>query len=236
HLPGSPKTINVAYTVGGLTITPAELTFSSAGIHPDPQTITLAVTGGSPFWTLQYLDLPSWLSARPRGAQDASAGPNVVDFTVNPTGLPAGVYSAKVNFSTPPSFFTALRVTFFVGDPSVNFVAPHVVRAGRSGEFIIRGRGFSALSPDTLSVQFNDAPAQRAAIVSDTEIRGSYPLLGAGSYSISVSSGATSIPSRAALKLVVIDPPAFPLHTIARPASAGRPANLIYDAERQALL
>jgi hypothetical protein len=33
-----------------------------------------------------------------------------------------------------------------------------------------------------------------------------------------------------------MDPPAFPLHTISRPASAGQPANLIYDAERQALL
>src|SRR5207245_3636346 len=62
------------------------------------------------------------------------------------------------------------------------------------------------------------------------------PALAAASYSISVSAGATSIPSRTALKLVVIDPPAFPLHTIPRPASAGRPENLIYDAERQALL
>src|SRR2546425_406012 len=120
--------------------------------------------------------------------------------------------------------------------PSVNFVAPYVVPAGAGGDVIIRGRGFSALSPDTLSVRFNSTLATTAVVVSDTEIHATYPSLAAGSYSISVGSGATSIPSRAALKLVVIDPPAFPLHAIPRPASAGQPANLIYDAERQALL
>src|SRR5207237_2097662 len=90
--------------------------------------------------------------------------------------------------------------------------------------------------PSGLSVQFNSTPARSATLVSDTEIRATYPPLPAGSYSISVSSGGTSIPSRAALKLVVIDPPTSPLTTIPRPASAGWPYNLIYDAERQALL
>ena len=111
-----------------------------------------------------------------------------------------------------------------------------MVPAGAGGNVIIRGRGFSALSPGGLSVQFNATPAVSATVVSDTEIRATYPSLAAGAYSISVSSGATSIPSRSALKLMVINPPAFPLTTIYRPASAGTPDSLIYDAERQALL
>src|SRR5205085_10899103 len=113
---------------------------------------------------------------------------------------------------------------------------PYVVPAGAGGNVIIRGRGFSALSPGSLSVQFNSTPAINAVVVNDTEIQATYPPLAAGSYSISVSSSDTSIPSRAALKLVVIDPPASAMTTIQRPATAGRPANLIYDAERQALL
>src|SRR5207245_5731740 len=131
-------------------------------------------------------------------------------FNVNPAGLPAGVHSAAVTFSAPPSFSTRMTVTFFVGDPSVNFVAPYVVPAGGPGDVIIRGRGFSALSPD-LSVQFNSTPALSAVVVSDTEIHATYPALAAASYSISVRSRPTSIPSRTGLTLCTIHPPAFPL-------------------------
>src|SRR5205085_7516703 len=50
HVAGSPKTINVAYNVLGLTVTPRQLTFSSTDITHAWQTVTLAITGGSPFW------------------------------------------------------------------------------------------------------------------------------------------------------------------------------------------
>jgi hypothetical protein len=239
QIAGTPQAITVTYNVLGLSVTPAQLTFSSADAIPATQTARLAVNGSASSYTTQINYSPSvtdWLQVKPSsGTPDLSNGSQTLTLNVNAAGLPAGVHSAKVTFSAPPSFSTRMTVTFFVGDPSVNFVAPYVVPASGPGDVIIRGRGFSALSPD-LSVQFNSTPAPSAVVVSDTEIHATYPALAAGSYSISVSSGATSIPSRAALKLVVIDPPAFPLHTIPRPASAGRPENLIYDAERQALL
>src|SRR5207237_8277850 len=144
--------------------------------------------------------------------------------------------SVPLTFSTPPKFFARMRLTYIVADPSVNFVSPYVVPAGTGGDVIIRGYGFSALHPAALSVQFNSIPAVSAVIASDTEIKATYPALAAGSYAISVSSGATSIPSRAARKLVVVDPLASGVATIQRPTTAGRPANLIYDAERKALL
>jgi hypothetical protein len=123
-----------------------------------------------------------------------------------------------------------------VGDPSVNFVAPYVVPAGVGGNVIIRGRGFAALNPGTLSVQFNTTAAATASIVSDTEIQAAQPAA-AGTYTISVSDGVTTIPSRAGLKLLVINPPGFAMATVPRAfAPASTPTNLIYDAERQALL
>ena len=118
---------------------------------------------------------------------------------------------------------------------SVNFVAPYVVPDGAAGEVIIRGRGFSALNAESLSVQFNSILAISRTIVSDTELRAAYPALASGTYSISVSSSGPAMPSRAGLKLVVVEAPKFKLTTIQRPTSAGRPTNLIYDAERQAL-
>jgi hypothetical protein len=236
----SPRTISVTYNVLGLSVKPAQLTFSSTGTNPEMQTVTLAATAGGPSYTWQVSYSPSateWLQITPSsGTPDLSNGPQTLMFNVNAAGLRAGVYSATVAFSAGPTFRAPVTVTLFVGDPSVNFVGPYVVPAGAGGNVIIRGRGFSALNSDSLSVQFNSTSALTAAVVSDTEIRATYPPLAAGSYSISVSSGATSIPSRTALKLVVIDPPAFPFTSIARPASAGWPENLIYDAERQALL
>ena len=245
HVPGSPKTIHVTYTVDGLSVTPAQLTFSSAGPATQTATIASIYTPRAPYgaYTWQTIYSPSvsnWLQVRPSsGTPDLAGGPQTLEFTANAAGLPVGVYSATVTFNIRNSYaiFNApLTVTMLVGDPSANFVAPYVVQAGVAGNVIVRGRGFSSLNPDGLSVQFSSSAAITAAIVSDTEIRATYPPLTAGSYSISVSSGATSVPSRAGLKLVAVDPPTFPLHTIARPASAGRPEHLIYDAERQALL
>jgi len=241
HLPGSPKTINVAYTVAGMSITPSQVIFTSTDVAWTPQAVTVAVTGGSPAWSFQVGNNP-WWNATPDWlwmVEPASPDPmrQTVSFNVDRrAALPRGVNSLPITFSTPPNFFTRMWVTYIVADPSVNFVAPYVVPAGGGGDVIIRGYGFSALNPATLSVQFNSIPAVSAVVVSDTEIHATYPALAAGSYPISVSSGATTIPSRAALKLVVVDPLASGVTTIQRPTTAGRPAYLMYDAERKALL
>jgi hypothetical protein len=240
HVANSPKTINITYNVLGLSVTPAQLSFSFTGANPQAQTATLVASAGAPDYTWQVTYSPpgtSWLAVRPSsGTPDLSAGSQAVTFDVNAAGLAAGVYSAIVRFTSGSGYGASMPVTLSIGNPSVNFVAPYVVPAGNGGNVIIRGHGFSALNPGSLAVQFNSTPAVSATVVSDTEIRATYPSLAAGSYSISVSSGATLIPSRTALKLVVIDRPPFPLTTITRPATAGRPANLIYDAERHALL
>lgn len=236
HVATSPRSINVSYTVHGLSVTPAQLTFTSTG--PATQSASLSVTGGSTSYTSQIAYSPSvgnWLQVAPSsGTPDLSTGP--VLFTINAAGLPAGAYGAVVTFTTASSFSARIPVTLLVGDPSVNFIAPYVVTANAGGDVIIRGRGFSSLDPNGLTVQFNATPASSASLVSDTEIRATHPPLTAGSYSIAVSSNGASIPSRAALKLVVVNPPASTLTTIARPASADVPDNAIYDAERHALL
>ena len=234
-------TIDVTYRVHGLSVTPAYLIFSSTtGTDPEVQTASLAITGDPEAYTWQINYSPSvteWLQVRPAsGTPDLSHGPQTLNFNVNAAGLRAGVHSATVTFSTASGFRAPVTVTLSVADPRADFVAPYVVTAGSGGKVILRGHGFSALSPESLSVQFNSTPALSATVVSDTEIRATHPPLAAGSYSIAVSSGAASIPSRAALKLVVMDPPAFPLTTIARPGRVGTPADLIYDAERRALL
>ena len=76
---GSPKSINVTYTVHGLSVTPAQLTFSSTGSNPPNQTASVAVTSGAPSYTWQVSYSPSvgnWLQIAPSsGTADLSAGP-----------------------------------------------------------------------------------------------------------------------------------------------------------------
>src|SRR5438067_6281268 len=191
HVRGSPKTITVVYNVYGLSVTPRQLTFSSTGTNPKMQTaILMGTTGLLPYtWDVIYSpSLSDWLHINPRGDKfDLFSPTQVMAFNVNAASLPPGVHSAVVTFKTTPSnstpsFSAQVTVTLFVGDPTVNFVAPYVVPAGSSDNVIIRGRGFSALSPDSLSVQFSSTPALRAAVVSDTEIRAIYAPLAAGSY------------------------------------------------------
>src|SRR6185503_5184278 len=193
HVAGSPKTINVTYNVAGLSSMPAQLDFSATtGSNPPSKTSTLAIAGGSASWVSSISYSPSginWLSVNPAsGALTPSAASQTLTFTANTAGLAAGVYNATATFSSGGSLTASVTVTLSIGDPGVNFVAPYVVGSGVSGTVIIRGRGFAALNPSTLSVQVNSTPVT-ASIVSDTEIHATYPALAAGTYSISVGDG-----------------------------------------------
>ena len=232
HVAGSPKTITVTYNVVGLSSTPGRLAFfTTAGSNPSSKTITLALGGGAASWTSSTDQ--AWLSVSPvSGSLNSSS--QTVTLNVNSAALPAGFYNATATF-TAGSLTTSVAVTLTVSNPSVDFVSPYVVPAGVPADVIIRGHGFAGLVSNNLSVQFGSTTAT-ASVVSDTEIHATVPAsLTAGSYAISVGDGVTAIPSRSALKLVAIDPPAFAGTSITRSINAFSPSNLTYDAERKVL-
>src|SRR5437016_72147 len=70
-----------------LSVTPAQLTFSSTAANPEMQTATLAVTGGSPSYAWQISYSPSWtdwLRVRPSsGTPDLSRGEQTLMFNVD---------------------------------------------------------------------------------------------------------------------------------------------------------
>jgi hypothetical protein len=99
---------------------------------------------------------------------------------------------------------------------------------------IVRGHGFFGLNSP--SVQFGSSGTSTALILSDTEIRASYPALSAGSYDITVSDGALTLNTRAGVKLLLVDPlPSSAEKTIARGVGSFAANDLVYDAERKAL-
>jgi hypothetical protein len=238
---GSPKIINVTYTVSGtptLTSNPSTVDFqTSTGITPAAKTLNLSSSTGTSGWT-RFINYTSgsgnWLDVSPAAAPSL---PTTVTLNVT-TVPPAGTHTAIVTFNAG-GITRDVPVSLTVSDPRVNFVAPYVVTTATAGvNVILRGFGFSTLAAGTLQVQFGATPAVPASFVSDTEILATLPALDAGTYTISVGDGTLTLPTRTGLKLLVISAPiTFAPVTIDRTLSPspGFATNLIYDAERQAL-
>jgi hypothetical protein len=234
---GSPKTIDVTYTVTGLGVAPTAINFeSTTGQAAAPQDVTLSLTpGGSASWTssVNYTSGTSgWLTLGP--ANGSLDSPQTVSLMVNAAPVSAEVRTATVTF-TAGALTQNVAVTYTISPPRVDFAAPYVAASGVDGSVILRGHGFFSLSSASANVQFGNAATSTALILSDTEIQAVYPGLTAGNYDITVSDGATTLTTRSGVKLLVVDPlPSSAAATIAR--SAGSEAtDLIYDAERRAL-
>lgn len=229
---GSPKTINVSYTVAPfrtLAVTPTTVDFrTSVGIAPAPKTLDLSLNAGPASWTSQIdytTPTTGWLTATP-----ATSGTLPQKIMLSVSSIPtAGTYGATVTFSTAGAS-KVVPVSITVHAPAVNFVAPYVARVRVADNVIIRGYGFTASG---LQVSFGGTPATSMTYVSDTEIHATHPALPAGSYLVIVGNGGATLPTRA--RLVVVEPPTFPPTTITRSVVPNSLTDLVYDAERRAL-
>jgi hypothetical protein len=236
---GSPKTIDVTYVVAGaprLDASPLNMTVeSNTGATPAPQDVTLTLTSGAPrAWTssVNYTSgTAGWLTLTPAsGTLNPSQN---VTFSVSAAPGAAEVRTAEVTF-TAGALAVVVNVSYAISDPGVTFVAPYVGTSGIGADLIVRGHGFSALDPATTVVRFGGTPAS-ATRVSDTEIRTAYPALAAGSYTVEVADATRTLATRSAVKLLIVNPPAFGTVTIPRGSSPGAIGNFIYDPEREAL-
>jgi len=238
---GSPKTINVTYTITGLGVSPTAVNLASnTGQTPAPQNVTLSLTpGGSAGWTssVNYSGTSGWLTLTP---SSGTLNPSqTVSLGVNAAPGAPEVRTATVTF-TAGALTQNVAVTYTISNPETTFVAPYVAPAGVAGSAIVRGHGFSALNAPTTTVQFGALAPLPATVVSDTEIHVSYPALpsvGAGGYSVTVSDGGPPLPTRAGVKLLAVDPLPFPAAaaTITRTNSPFAANDLVYDAERQSV-
>ena len=234
QLAGSPQTVTVTYTIGAeLSVSPTAVTyFAGPDVVPAAKSVTLSSNGASASWTrsITYVSgTAGWLSMNP-----ASGNALPANITANATGMPAGTYRADVTF-TSGSASISVPVTLVVKTAGVTFVSPYVGTTNVAGDVIIRGFGFTTLSSP--NVLFGATNAASVNVISDTEIRASYPALAAGNYPVAVKNATQTLPTRAQLK--VVDAPSFPYAAIQRPAGATSgllSSNLIYDAERRAIV
>jgi len=235
--------VGISYSVVAalLTIAPPDSFFISTTSLDTAlsKTVNVRSTGGPLSWTA----VPSqpWVHVSPTSGVSGST----VTVSLDPAQLDTldpGFHNATIAFAYTPPNGSPANNSVFVGLslflPKVTSVTPYVATSGTSQEVILRGRGFN----NTLgaAVKIGDSTTVASyTVVSDTEIRVTHPSLTAGPalrVSIANQLGNPGI-VRSTGDLLVVDPPVYTATTIAYPnAAAKRALNVIYDAERQALL
>ncbi|HVY64757.1 MAG TPA: hypothetical protein VHH11_08045, partial [Gammaproteobacteria bacterium] len=138
---------------------------------------------GSLGWIAGYSS--TWLQVSPQSGDTATA--HQITLSLVPAvleRLPKGLYSADVTFGAQqPGAFSdrVLHVTLDLRLPHTEFVMPHAVAEGSTGQTFIRGSGFASL-PGT--VTFGSTAASAVTPGSDTAISASHPVMPAGNYKV----------------------------------------------------
>lgn len=118
--------------------------------------------------------------------------------------------------------------------PIVRYVSPYVATAGKSAAAVIRGKGFLGFA--TQGVNFGTVAATSSTVVSDTEIRATYPALPAGTYAVQLDIPSHVGPINSTAELVVLEPIAYAAGVLAYPTAAPAIRSFLHDAERSSLL
>jgi hypothetical protein len=122
-----------------------------------------------------------------------------------------------------------LNVTYTIGS-SVrgDSVMPHAVPANESGTVVIRAQSLRSVT----DVRFGTIPASAVTVVSDTEVHADYPALPAGTYAVSLNSGAVAFNG----SVEAVGPVTYATQTLALPETPSLLSFVRYDAKRRALL
>ena len=144
----------------------------------------------------------------------------VDDPTCQTGQLPGSPQTVNITYSVESD------ASFVQGD----VVAPRVVTAGQSGTLRIRGRGLSGAT----DVRFGSTVAtsvQVDSLASETTVNVTYPALPAGSYPVTVNSGAIPFTGT----LVVASPANYAATMLQYPSSPQEIGGIAYDGHQQAL-
>lgn len=201
------------------------------------QSVSIGATGAALSWTAASSQ--PWVTVSPTSGASGTS----VTVGLDPAQLDTldpGARSATVTFSyTPPgggATSAPLSVSLNLLIPKVTSVNPYVATSSTSQEVILRGLGFNGAAG--AAVSFDGNAVSSYTVVSDTELRVTHPSLAAGSYRVSIANqlGNPSI-VRSTANLVVVNAPVHTATTLSYPdANPKSPLNIVYDAERQALL
>lgn len=177
----APAALSLAVTA---TTTPAQLTVpldlsdELGGLAPDH-----AVS-----WRITGIDVP-WLTA---GVESGSSAPlATVPVTVDReqiAGMANGSHTGNLQIAYVAEDglerTQTVPFTLTVNLPRVQQVAPYVVPAQSPHQIILRGTGFTGKG--TAPLMIGDTEASGVTVLSDTEMRLTYPALAAGTHAVAV--------------------------------------------------
>ncbi|MRW91310.1 hypothetical protein GJ699_15055 [Duganella sp. FT80W] len=140
-------------------------------------------------------------------------------------------HTADITLSLPSgkSAATKFTVTLDKKLPELNFISPHTRLPGEAGNYIVRGRGFDAISNLSWLLQVSGATPSKITRVNDTQLELSLPAAqGDATFALSNSLGAKS----GTVTLKALAQPSF---TYAAVAAQGSKGSIVFDAERQSV-
>jgi uncharacterized protein (TIGR03437 family) len=159
-----PITITVSPSVPKMALSQNGFTFTAdaGGGAPPPQTFEVLDTGTLPFsWSVQASTVSGgyWLSVSPANGNSSPTNFGSVTVSVNPTGLPAGVYygivavSSTGTVNSPQQFEVVLNVSSQQSTPVTAAPSGLIFSAPAGGE-----------DPSSQTFQINNLSASNAAL------------------------------------------------------------------------
>jgi hypothetical protein len=231
---GNVTDIPVSYVVSkALSPSPASLSYT-IGNTPLPADMTRQVSVGAfPGVTWTAASSATWLSVSPAsGGSGDSLSASLVQAEVDAKNN--GRSTATITLTPSVGSVETISVTLTVARTQVNYVAPYIAIANTQNEVVIRGDNLDQVT--ITDVKFGTTAAPSFNLLSGTEIRAIHPSLAPGTYAVRLETN-LGVPRSLANDLVAVVAPSYTAATIAYPnATAKRPLDIIYDAERQALL
>ena len=218
--------------------TPAPQTFTAS---VSPGTVSVAILhGGSAVANATYTLSGNTAQVVVDPASPSTLGSGVFSGTVTVTGYSCGNPTCSQLVSGNSQ---VIAVTYNI--PSiVRYVAPYIGVASSaspttaSGSVIIRGQGFEAFPVQ--GVTFDGTAATSFSVVSDTEIQASYSLPAAStapvSYPVQIVLPPSSLQPASKASLVIVPVTNYSATAISYPSGVTGVDQLLYDAQRQALL
>ena len=231
---GNVTDIPVSYVVRkALLPSPNSLSYT-IGNTPLPADMTKQVSVDAfPGVTWTAASSATWLSITPAsGGSGESLSASLVQAEVDAKNN--GRYTATITLTPSVGSVEIMPVTLTVARTQLNYVAPYIAVANTQNEVVIRGDNLDQVT--ITDVKFGTAAAPSFNRVSSTEIRAIHPNLAPGTYGVRLETN-LGVARSLANDLVAVAAPTYAAATIAYPnATAKQPLDIIYDAERQALL
>lgn len=163
-------------------------------------------------------------------ASPADVGSGVFTTAIALTGY----FCGNANCTTLAAGNTRTVSVRYQVSPVVQAIAPYVATANKSDTAIVRGIGFGSFAPT--GVRFGDVAATEFTVVSDNEMRVTYPALPAGTYEIQIDIPDHEGDLESTASLLVLPPTNYAAQTLSYPSSNPTVNRVLYDAERSALL